>query len=112
MKEIKHGEIYLADLDPVKGHEQSGYRPVLVLQKDPLNRYLNTVVIAPLTKNLKARGHLTTFFLDKKSSKLKHDSVVLLFHLRTVDRLRLTKLVSRLGAAEMQKIREQLAFVI
>ena len=50
MIEIKQAGIYLANLDPVKVHEQSGCRPILILQNDILNKNLNTVIVAPLTK--------------------------------------------------------------
>ncbi len=112
MKNISRGQIWLADLNPVKGHEQGGYRPVLVLQKNILNRNLNTVVIAPLTTNLTAKGLLTTYHLPKNISKLPHDSVVLLFQIRTVDKARLVKYISALNPDEVGGIREQLMFVV
>jgi len=112
MKEVRRGQIFLADLNPVKGREQGGYRPVLVLQKDILNRNLNTVVVAPITKKLKAKGLLTTWFLAGRQSGLKLDSVVLLYQLRTIDRRRLVKKVSELDAVEMAAVREQLMFVV
>ena len=66
MQTVRQGDIFTADLNPVKGHEQAGFRPVLVLQNNILNANLHTVIIAPVTKNLRARGYLTTYFLDKK----------------------------------------------
>lgn len=112
MKEIKRGHIYFADLNPTKGHERGGYRPVLVLQKDPLNKYLNTVIVAPITKNLKAKGYLTTYFLPKKNSKLAFDSVLFLFQIRTIDKRRLKRFVSHLDTEQLLFIREQLQLVI
>ena len=112
MKEVRRGQIFLADLNPVKGHEQGGYRPVLVLQKDILNRNLNTVVVAPITKNLKAKGLLTTWFLPGRQSGLKFDSVALLYQIRTIDMRRLVKKVSQLDAETMAAVREQLMFVV
>ena len=44
--DIKRGEIYYADLDPVKGSEQGGLRPVLILQNDMGNRHSNTTIVA------------------------------------------------------------------
>lgn len=107
MKSIKKGEIYLADLNPVKGHEQAGYRPVLVLQNNILNKNLKTVVIAPVTTNLKAKGFLTTYFLEKKISNLKFDSIALLFQIRTIDKSRLKRKISLLPPDEMKNIIQQ-----
>ncbi|MBU0668080.1 type II toxin-antitoxin system PemK/MazF family toxin [Patescibacteria group bacterium] len=112
MTEIQQGHIYFADLNPIMGHEQGGYRPVLILQKNMLNRHLSTVVVAPLTKNLKAMGHLTTCFISKKESLLPFDSVALLFQLRTIDKKRLKKFVSALDKDTMAQVREQIFFVV
>ncbi|MFY9610104.1 MAG: type II toxin-antitoxin system PemK/MazF family toxin [Blastocatellia bacterium] len=43
------GEVYWGNLDPQKGSEQAGSRPVVILQNDLLNRTGNTVVVVPLT---------------------------------------------------------------
>lgn len=111
MRQIKQGDIYFANLNPIRGHEQAGFRPVLVIQNDILNTNLSTVVIIPITKNLKAKGYLTTYFLDHKKSKLKFDSVALLYQIRTIDKLRLVKFVSRLSLEEIKTVKEQLALV-
>ena len=48
-------EIYYADLSPVVGSEQGGYRPVIVLQNNKGNRYSTTVIIAPIISINKIR---------------------------------------------------------
>ncbi|MDD3861292.1 MAG: type II toxin-antitoxin system PemK/MazF family toxin [Candidatus Gracilibacteria bacterium] len=108
---IAQGDIYLANLNPTKGHEKAGMRPVLIMQNDILNKNLNTVIIAPLTSNLTAKGFLTTWFLSKKTSNLKNDSIILLFQIRTIDKLRLEKKVSTLSRIEFSKIKNQMKFV-
>lgn len=108
---INQGDIFFADSSPVKGHEQAGYRPVLILQNNILNNNLNTVIVAPITTNLNAKGRFTTFYLSQKLSKLPHDSVVLLFHVRTIDVSRLRKKVATLERSEFLKAKEQLKFV-
>lgn len=107
----KQGEIYLADLNPTKGHEQSGVRPVLIMQNDILSKNLNTVIIAPITSNLNAKGKLTTYFLPKEMSHLKQDSIVLLFQIRTLDKKRLQKKITKLQEEEIISIKEQLKFI-
>ena len=49
MKEIKRNEIYYADLNPVKGSEQGGIRPVLVIQNDMGNKHSPTTIVAAIT---------------------------------------------------------------
>ncbi|MBU4332552.1 type II toxin-antitoxin system PemK/MazF family toxin [Patescibacteria group bacterium] len=108
---IHQGEIYLANLNPIKGHEQAGFRPVLILQNNILNKNLSTVIIAPITSNLKAKGRLTTYFLSKEISGLDRDSVVLLFQIRTLDKERLQKRVGILSKEEFREIKQQLRFI-
>ena len=108
---IEQGGIFLADLNPVKSHEQAGFRPVIVMQNDILNQYLSTVIIAPITANLKAKGKLTTYFLSNNISKLDKDSVVLLFQIRTIDNDRLQKKISNLSKEEFLQIKNQCRFL-
>ena len=49
MKEIKRGQIWYADLSPVVGSEQGGYRPVLIIQNDIGNKYSPTIIGAVIT---------------------------------------------------------------
>lgn len=109
---IAQGDIFLADLNPVKGHEQSGIRPVIVLQKTLLNQKLNTVMIVPLTSNKKAKNFLLTHFLPKKITNLNHDSVALVFQVRTIDKSRLTKRVAQLSSQQITLIKEKLNYAI
>lgn len=112
MKRILQGDIYLANLNPAIGHEQSGLRPVLVVQNDTLNQNLSTSIIAPLTSNLKFKGYLTTYFLEKTQTKLPLDSVVLLYQLRTLDQGRLTKRLGHLSDPLLRSIKKQLLLVL
>lgn len=49
MKKVKRGQIYYADLSPIVGSEQDGFRPVLILQNDTGNKYSPTTIVAPIT---------------------------------------------------------------
>lgn len=48
----KRGEIWLANLNPIRGSEQAGTRPVLIFQNDRINRFTSTFLSIPLTTNL------------------------------------------------------------
>lgn len=111
MNKILQGEIYWADLNPIKGHEQGGFRPVFILQNNILNRHLNTVVIAPITTNLQAKRYFTTYFLEQKQSNLPQDSVILLFQLRTIDKKRLKKRISKVSPQIFQNIKRQMYLI-
>lgn len=50
---VTRGEIWLANLNPIKGSEQAGTRPVLIFQNDILSKYTTTILAIPLTTNLR-----------------------------------------------------------
>lgn len=50
---VKRGEVWLADLNPTKGSEQGGTRPVIVFQNDIVSQFSTTVITIPLTSNLR-----------------------------------------------------------
>ena len=92
------------NLDPTFGHEQKGTRPVLVIQNDFANATLSTVMVAPITSNLKASGLPSTVTIKAGVAGLSEDSVVLLFQIRTLDKRRLWKRIGHLEARKMVKV--------
>ncbi len=107
----KQGDIFLSNLDPVKGHEQAGLRPVLILQNDALNDQLNTVIVAPITSNMSLKGFMTTYFITRNFSGLAADSLVLLFQIRTLDKTRLLRKIGQITSLDSKKILNKLSFV-
>lgn len=101
----------MADLGAIRGHERAGFRPVLILQNDIWNKSLNTVIIAPLTKKLEFVGYSTTYFINKKLSGLKLDSVVLLYQIRALDKSKLKNKVSSLDSATLKRIKIQMSLL-
>jgi len=73
---IKRGEIYYADLNPVIGSEQGDYRPVLIVQNNTGNEHSPTVVVLPITGNIR-KNSLPTHVHLPKSCGLEKDSLVL-----------------------------------
>lgn len=100
MKNIKRGEIYYADLEPILGSEQGGIRPVLILQQH--NFSSPTTIVAPITCQSKQGGHETHVPLDHPL--LYPQSQALLEQIRAVDRQRLRGFVCAAGARDMREI--------
>jgi mRNA interferase MazF len=96
MVEIKRGDIFLTNLEPVKGSEQGGIRPCLVIQNDKGNKYSPLTIIAPLTSKKFTKEFPTNVFLSKKDSKLDKDSTILLNQIKTIDKSRMVKKISSL----------------
>jgi len=103
-KELKRGDIFYADLNPVIGSEQGGTRPVLVLQNDIGNRYSPTTIVAAITSRIDKARLPTHVELPSSKSKLPMDSVILLEQLRTIDRRRLIEKVSHLDPVTMDRV--------
>ena len=85
----RRGEIYYADLNPIKGHEQGGRRPVLVIQNDIGNQYSPTTIIAPLTTAFSERVYPTEVRLAAGIGDLPQASSVLLNQIKAIDKERL-----------------------
>ncbi len=87
---INRGEVWLANLNPTQGSEQSGTRPVIIFQTDVINKYVSTVLTIPLTTNLKRAELPTCIFIAQDEGGLTNDSVALCHQTRVLDKTRLT----------------------
>ena len=104
MKNAVHrGDIFWADLDPVKGSEQGKTRPVLVIQNDVGNERSPVTIIACITSNLTRKDYPTNVCILAKETGLEADSVVILNQIRTIDK---TRLKSKAGHVPVHKMLE------
>ncbi|MCA9963141.1 MAG: type II toxin-antitoxin system PemK/MazF family toxin [Anaerolineales bacterium] len=83
--------VFLASLDPTKGSEQAGRRPVLVVSREEVNQLLRVVNIVPLTsrKSEERIIYPNEVLLPAGAAGLKVDSIALCYQIRTIDKLRL-----------------------
>lgn len=96
-------DVFLVNLDPTIGYEIRKIRPCVVISPDEINRYLQTVIVAPLTKV--GRSYPTRVdcvFQGKKGQ-------VILDQVRTVDRVRLAKRLGKLSPASASAVLAVLA---
>jgi mRNA interferase MazF len=104
LNSIKRGDIYYADLMGLEnycGFEQTGRRPVLVVQNDKGNRYSGTTVVATITSKIKD-GYPTHVLLKKGILNL--ESMVCLEQLKTIDKQRLEQYITTLDEEIMRQI--------
>lgn len=101
---IKKGDIVIANLEPVKGSEQGGIRPCLVLQNNISNKYSPTIIISAITSRKFLKQFPTNVELLKEDSGLEKDSTVMLNQIRTIDKSRITKKISSLDSEIMGKV--------
>ena len=106
--DIKRGEIYFADVTKhdSQGSEQSGRRPVLILQNDIGNKFSPTTIIAIITT--KSKRELPTHVEIHKNelNGLKYDSVVALEQITTVDKDRIQFKIGELSVEDNLKVME------
>ena len=98
---IQRGDIYYCDFYPVVGSEQSGCRPAIVIQNNVGNQYSPTTIVAPITS--KPKKWMPTH-VQLRNRKLINGSIVLLEHIRTIDKSRLKTFVCKASEYEMEKI--------
>lgn len=102
MAEILRGEIYWADLNPVRGREQAGRRPVLILSNDLFNRRSGTVIAVAITSQPQRAGFPLTFPLPQE--RLSKLCWVKISQIRTISIERIGKRMGSLDTDELGQI--------
>jgi mRNA interferase MazF len=111
---IQRGDIYLVNLNPVAGREQSGRRPVLVLSTDAINRLplVVTVVVGTKGENI-PRDYPTNVRLSTAESGLPMETVFLCFQLRSLDPGRFaTPPAGKVSSATLEKIENAVRYCL
>jgi mRNA interferase MazF len=81
---VKRGEIYWVEFDPVKGSEQGGLRPALVVQNDTGNRYSTTTVVAAITRTVPPQPYPFVVIIEPQEGGLTERSTVNCAQLATI----------------------------
>jgi mRNA interferase MazF len=110
MAGILRGEIRWADLNPVRGREQAGVRPVLILSHDIFNERSGTVIAVAITSQPQRAGFPLT--LDLKSADLPKPSWVKISQIRTLSVDRIGKGIGRISPEELDQVIEGLYEII
>jgi mRNA interferase MazF len=95
---ISRFDVYLVNLDPTIGHEARKTRPCLIVSPDEMNRYIGTVIIAPMTT--KGRDYPTRVNLTFQGKK----GQIVLDQIRTIDKIRLIKRLGKIDKNTAQKV--------
>lgn len=99
---MRQGEIWQANLVPSKGRDQAGFRPVVILSGNLVNQHLPVVIVVPLTtkiKNYKGNPVLKA----TQANGLRSESEMLIFHIRSVSKDRLTKKLGHIEAPDLDR---------
>ena len=110
MARVLRGDIVWADLNPTKGREQAGRRPVLVLSQDVFNEHSGTVIVVALTSQPPSAGFPLT--LELNHPRLPKKSWVKVSQIRTLSAERLGSRIGRVSAEELGLVIEGLNEII
>jgi mRNA interferase MazF len=110
MARILRGEIHWADLNPVRGKEQAGLRPVLILSHDVFNERSGTVIAVALTSQPQRAGFPLT--LELQSRGLPKKSWIKISQIRTLAVERIGQRLGRLSVEELAQVIEGLNEII
>jgi len=99
---VLRGEIYWADLEPVRGREQGRVRPVLILSHDIFNQRSETVIVMAITSRPQRAGFPLTWRLPPDI--LPKESWVKISQIRTISAKRLGSRVGRLASTDLENL--------
>jgi len=103
---LSRGDLYYADLDPIKGSEQGGVRPVLVIQNDIGNKYSPTTIVVVITS--KKKNKIPTHVELPYTGLLPKNSIILAEQIRVIDKCRFKNKIGRLDEETMSKVDQAL----
>ena len=99
MEQINQYQIVLVNLDPTVGSEMKKTRPCIVLSPNEMNKYLQTIVVAPLTSS--SKPYPTRIEIKHKTT----NGWIAIDQIRTIDRLRIVKHFESLSENEIEKVK-------
>lgn len=100
--ELKQYTIVLVNLDPAVGHEIRKTRPCVIVSPNEMNKHLATIVIAPMTTNLK--GYPSRVLVKHNNT----EGMVAMDQIRAVDKTRILKVFGKLSKSEIEKCKSTL----
>ncbi|NJL88693.1 MAG: type II toxin-antitoxin system PemK/MazF family toxin [Coleofasciculaceae cyanobacterium SM2_1_6] len=100
---VKRFDVFLINLDPTIGSEIQKTRPCVIISPDEMNRYITTVIIAPMTT--KGKGYPTRVVCQFQGK----EGQIVLDQIRTIDKTRLIKKLGQIGQDEQRSVLDTLA---
>jgi len=110
MAGILRGEIRWADLNPVRGREQAGLRPVMILSQDIFNECSGTVIAVAISSQPQKAGFPLT--LELKSADMPKKSWIKISQIRTLSAERIGKVIGRASPDELTRVIDGLNEII
>ena len=103
---VKQYEVYWIDLNPTIGAEMQKIRPGVVVSPDELNAHLDTIIIIPITSSIHGYPYRVRCNLMGRDGEIATDQI------RTIDKRRLKKKISKIGESEKIKLQQVLQLML
>jgi len=109
---VTRGDVVLCDLNPVIGTEQSGIRPVVIVQIDRANAVSPHTIIAPFTSKIRRALLPSHVFVPAGVGGLSQDSVVLCEQIRVIDKSRIMRVIGHLDNVYLEQLATALSTIL
>lgn len=110
--EIKRGDVFLVDLNPVVGAEQGGIRPALVIQIDKANAASPHTVIIPFTTRIREAKLPSHVRIPAGVGGLAEQSILLCEQIRVIDRRRLVRKIGNIGEEYLSQVQKAIKVIL
>jgi len=96
-------DIYLVNLDPIKGKEQRGKRPAVIISGNTMNKNLGILIICPISS--KIQNYAGCVKVSKnKTNKLSEDSEIITFQIRAITKERMIKKIGEITNEQLKEV--------
>jgi len=107
------GELWWADFGIPLGSEPGFRRPVLIIQNNDFNRSnINTIIVIPLTTNLRYENAPGNILIEKEDSSLAKDSIAVVSQIYAIDKSRMIEKVKKLSESLIRDIENGILLVL
>lgn len=111
MSRPERGDLWLADLNPIRGREQAGRRPILIVSEDLFNQGpADLVIVCPLTSTL--RGIPSHILVQPPEGGLRNPSVIMCEAIRSISKERLVERWGMVTATTMTEVADRIAILL
>lgn len=110
--DIKRGDIWAIDLRPGLGSEITKKRPCLVISSDEFNNVSPLVIVLPVSSQIHQISGPERILLPRKNTRLKKDSIILINHIRALDKGRLSKKIGELSEEILREVEDGIKIVL
>lgn len=109
MHKIKQFEVWLANLEPIKGSEQGGVRPCVIMESNAVEGLGQTTIIAPITSKIEKIFSFDVIINPSKQNGLNKKSKIKIRQIRVADKSRLIKKIGSLEKEYYGKTRDRIS---